>query len=295
MIPTAKTEAETGLDYFGARYFSGAQGRFTTVDPSMLSAVMANPQSWNRYTYALNNPLRYVDPNGELWVASGNASNPYSWVDECQKNQTCYENAAAVIGTSVRVYGSRNAQDITNYAGNENGVVNVASLAGHADARFEVAGGQRYPEEYLAPTQAPALFNVARDYRAAYPNDNELVFTAGSAASGGPALNAAGEPVHRSHQHGANIDMRYMGSTGAALVGGTAAANGDVTRMQRLFQLFGSANAGLGAALTGDPARYGLGAIDANLQRIHDNHVHFQSNYPPPPRREEPRIRPGVR
>ncbi|MEO8660108.1 MAG: RHS repeat-associated core domain-containing protein, partial [Bryobacteraceae bacterium] len=26
-------DAETGLDYFGARYFSGAQGRFTTPDP----------------------------------------------------------------------------------------------------------------------------------------------------------------------------------------------------------------------------------------------------------------------
>jgi RHS repeat-associated protein len=57
-------DAETGLDYFGARYFSGAQGRFTTVDPLMASAYVSNPQSWNRYTYALNNPLRFVDPNG---------------------------------------------------------------------------------------------------------------------------------------------------------------------------------------------------------------------------------------
>src|SRR5712692_5673678 len=64
-------DAETGLDYFGARYSTGAQGRFNSPDPSMLSTVLANPQSWNRYTFAINNPLRYVDPNGELWVASG--------------------------------------------------------------------------------------------------------------------------------------------------------------------------------------------------------------------------------
>ncbi|MGJ5813326.1 RHS repeat-associated core domain-containing protein [Paludibaculum fermentans] len=57
-------DSETGLDYFGARYFSGAQGRFTTPDPLMASARASNSQTWNRYAYALNNPLRYVDPDG---------------------------------------------------------------------------------------------------------------------------------------------------------------------------------------------------------------------------------------
>jgi len=57
-------DAETGLDYFGARYFSGAQGRFTNPDPLLGSANPLNPQSWNRYTYTLNNPLRYTDPFG---------------------------------------------------------------------------------------------------------------------------------------------------------------------------------------------------------------------------------------
>lgn len=57
-------DAESGLDYFGARYLSGAQGRFTTVDPLMASAHASDPQTWNRYTYTLNNPLRFVDPDG---------------------------------------------------------------------------------------------------------------------------------------------------------------------------------------------------------------------------------------
>jgi hypothetical protein len=30
----------------------------------MASAYIGNPQSWNRYSYALNNPLKLVDPNG---------------------------------------------------------------------------------------------------------------------------------------------------------------------------------------------------------------------------------------
>ncbi|QOY86796.1 RHS repeat domain-containing protein [Paludibaculum fermentans] len=58
-------DAETGLDYFGARYFSGAQGRFTSPDPKSAGADPQNPQSWNGYSYALNSPFAYVDPNGQ--------------------------------------------------------------------------------------------------------------------------------------------------------------------------------------------------------------------------------------
>jgi len=56
--------SENSLDYFGARYFSGAQGRFTSPDPFMASANLADPQTWNRYAYGRNNPLRYNDPLG---------------------------------------------------------------------------------------------------------------------------------------------------------------------------------------------------------------------------------------
>ncbi|MCW5964074.1 MAG: HNH endonuclease, partial [Bryobacterales bacterium] len=69
-------DAETGLDYFGARYMSSAQGRFTSPDKPFADQHIENPQSWNLYTYTLNNPLRYVDPNGE-GVLEGAAR----WVD----------------------------------------------------------------------------------------------------------------------------------------------------------------------------------------------------------------------
>ena len=59
-------DAETGLDYFGARYYGSAQGRFTSPDPSRLSAFIDSPQSWNMYMYAYNNPFRFVDKNG-MW------------------------------------------------------------------------------------------------------------------------------------------------------------------------------------------------------------------------------------
>jgi RHS repeat-associated protein len=58
-------DSESGLDYFGARHHASSLGRFMTVDPSGLSIDGFNPQSWNRYTYVLNNPLRLVDRNGK--------------------------------------------------------------------------------------------------------------------------------------------------------------------------------------------------------------------------------------
>jgi RHS repeat-associated protein len=55
-------DAETGLDYFGARYNSSSMGRFMSPDP--LGGSLADPQSLNRYAYVLNNPLRFTDPTG---------------------------------------------------------------------------------------------------------------------------------------------------------------------------------------------------------------------------------------
>ncbi len=55
-------DAESGLDYFGARYYGSALGRFTSPDP--LGGNLINPQSLNRYAYVLNNPLSFTDPTG---------------------------------------------------------------------------------------------------------------------------------------------------------------------------------------------------------------------------------------
>jgi RHS repeat-associated protein len=57
-------DIETGLDYFGARYYASIQGRFTSADPLLSSGAVESPQSWNRYSYVLNNPLRFIDPDG---------------------------------------------------------------------------------------------------------------------------------------------------------------------------------------------------------------------------------------
>jgi RHS repeat-associated protein len=55
---TKEYDAETGYYYFGARYYDPSLGRFITPDP------MGYVNGLNQYAYALNNPLKFIDPLG---------------------------------------------------------------------------------------------------------------------------------------------------------------------------------------------------------------------------------------
>jgi len=69
VITSKERDAETGLDYFGARYMSSAQGRFTSPDPiHIMPQKLLDPQQWNMYAYVRNNPLRFLDPTG-MYIA----------------------------------------------------------------------------------------------------------------------------------------------------------------------------------------------------------------------------------
>lgn len=57
-------DVESGLDYAQNRYFASKHGRFTSVDPLTASANMKDPQTFNRYSYALNSPYKFIDPLG---------------------------------------------------------------------------------------------------------------------------------------------------------------------------------------------------------------------------------------
>jgi RHS repeat-associated protein len=87
-------DSETGLDYFGARHYSSALGRFMTPDwaarPTAVPyAVFGDPQSLNLYNYVRNDPISRIDPDGHYDVnASGCNGNNAA---KCQKK---YDKAA---------------------------------------------------------------------------------------------------------------------------------------------------------------------------------------------------------
>ena len=61
-------ECSIGLYYYGARWYDSSAGRFISADNIIPGA--GNPQAYDRYAYALNNPLRYTDPNGHEYCES---------------------------------------------------------------------------------------------------------------------------------------------------------------------------------------------------------------------------------
>jgi RHS repeat-associated protein len=101
------------LDYMHARVCSPVTGRFLRPDPVLGTSTM--PQSWNRYSYAHSNPVRYTDPTGLYTTAcaKGDAA--------CQKEAAAFENARqeALKSSNKDVSASASAH---GNPGQENGV-----------------------------------------------------------------------------------------------------------------------------------------------------------------------------
>lgn len=67
-------DSESGLDNFGARYDSSQLGRFMSPDPVEITTErLKDPQQLNLYAYVANNPLRFIDPTGEILQCAGDA------------------------------------------------------------------------------------------------------------------------------------------------------------------------------------------------------------------------------
>ncbi len=129
---------ETGLDYFLARYYGSTQGRFTSPDPlSAPACAHPNvPQSWNLYTYVLNNPLNLTDPDGLMWI--------YRYLDDEHKRigiawieGNKISRADKAQGYQALNFGGQSSRDVTLTNGS---VVRLSATSGHP---LELRGPQQ--------------------------------------------------------------------------------------------------------------------------------------------------------
>ena len=75
-------DGETNLDFGKARYYANSVGRFESVDPENYGASVLDPQTWNAYTYVVNNPLVFSDPDGLEYKICSPTNECYTASDE---------------------------------------------------------------------------------------------------------------------------------------------------------------------------------------------------------------------
>lgn len=162
-------DAETGLDFFGgkltdpngdtqgqmpsqensgssnlppglrfgdfiSRYYSSAQERFTSPDFPLLDQSVESPQSWNLFSYVMNNPLTFFDPNG----------------GKCKKTKDGFEGDCVSPGDEKVTEGDK-AQ-----------VANVNGQQGSLFRLFMASGVPRYvPNDKPLPENARKVITVA--------------------------------------------------------------------------------------------------------------------------------------
>ncbi len=127
-------DPESGLDNFGARYDASSLGRFMTPDNGS-AQDSGNPQSWNLYSYVMNNPTTNVDPDGHDCIHINTDSGKFEGWDSGDCDNSTEEKA----NSGIYVDGTINSLQFNSSAGSldfgytdENGNVGAGTILGVA-------------------------------------------------------------------------------------------------------------------------------------------------------------------
>jgi RHS repeat-associated protein len=116
------------------RKLHSVQGRWLQPDPAGLAAVNpANPQSWNRYAYVLNNPLSYEDPTGLYCAYLNDAGNGVESIDDSGGSGECGSNGGYWIEGN---YGGGSWVNVNS----ESGLVTGAGYDSSGNLEYSIAG-----------------------------------------------------------------------------------------------------------------------------------------------------------
>jgi RHS repeat-associated protein len=165
-------DSESGLDNFGARYDSSQYGRFMTPDPLLNSGRPWDPQSWNRYAYTENNPLRYTDPTGlyrwgwcsgtddKCTVARQRYRDSIVEANEALQGLDPKSNEAKALQKTLNKLGKEGEGDIKinfGYAGSTDAGPNLGKTLGHNITINYDAVDSEAKDFKLNPSEAAAL------------------------------------------------------------------------------------------------------------------------------------------
>jgi RHS repeat-associated protein len=133
-------DTESGNDYFGARYYGSSMGRFMSPDPSGLAyADPTNPQSFNLYSYAQNNPLTNVDPTGLDCVYfndAGTGVDGPNGIDHNSNSGECGANGGDWVN------GTTSASQVQYHSGSDNFTINSSDAANSYTTIASAPGSQ---------------------------------------------------------------------------------------------------------------------------------------------------------
>ena len=136
-------DTESGLDYFGARYYGSSMGRFMSPDWSVKAepvpyAKLEDPQSLNLYAYARNNPLSKIDIDGHEDVAA-----------DCKGKQNCnvtVNQTLNLIGKDGKVSASLSVSTKFSVTSDDKG--NITNVS--ASSTVQNGTGHQFSDSQLA-------------------------------------------------------------------------------------------------------------------------------------------------
>ncbi|RMG01716.1 MAG: hypothetical protein D6735_11385, partial [Acidobacteria bacterium] len=193
-----------------ARMYSYSHGRFTTSDQLLASAMRENPQSWNRYIYTFNNPLRFTDPTGMI-------------VDDYFINR---DGSYVVVKNDCKCHnyyietekGSREYRQLATLEENDAGLVEFPAemdFFGRYGSVDKGGGDHGAGDHFVKPEVAAGLFGVA----AVLKDEYGITISFGdTSSSNGRDLWHPGMIHHSGHGHngrsGLDVDFRYINKDG---------------------------------------------------------------------------------